>query len=172
MRPGLLLFLFGRVSSLLPLLILLCSGLLMLLRGGLLSWLFGRVVALLPLPLLILPRSGLFLLLRGVVLPLLFGRVVALLPLLILLSLRRLLLFRLCGPVLLLPFRLSLFLWFPWFGLLFLLLRLVFSCVCRETDSEEQNKGGWLNNSNPFHGVASDASTSAPITRHERRVHC
>ncbi len=108
MRLGLLLFLFGRVISLLPLLILLCSGLLMLLRG--------------------------------VVLPLLFRRVVALLPLLILLSLRRLLLFRLCGLVLLLPFRLSLFLWFPWLGLLFLLIRLVLSCVCRKTDPEEQNR--------------------------------
>jgi hypothetical protein len=46
------------------------------------------------------------------------------------------------------------------------------SCVSRKTDPEQQNKRGCLNDSKPFHGVASVASTSAPVTRNERRIHC
>src|SRR5438128_2151581 len=109
---------------------------------------------------MILLRPGLFLL---------FRRVITLLPLLILLSLRLLLLFRFCGLVLLFTFRLSLFLRFRWLGffLLFLLPRLR-----RKTDPKQQKKCGCLKDSNPFHGVASVASTSAPLTRNERHVHC
>jgi hypothetical protein len=140
---------------------LLLLSLFLLLRLGLLLFLFRRVVALLPL--LILLRSGLLLLFRGVVLPLLFCRAVALLPLLILLPLRLPLLFGFRLLVLLLPFRLSLF---------FLFLRFLLPCVRRETDPEQQEKRGCLNDSNSFHGVAPVTSTSAPITRNERRDHC
>ena len=132
LRLGLLLYLFRRAITLLPLLIL-RSGLFLLLPGVLLALLFRRVVVLL-LPLLILLRAGLFLLFRGVVLPLLFRRVITLLPLLILLSFRLLVLFRFCGLVLHLPFWIGLFLRFRRLGFfpLFVLPR-----VRRKTDPEQ-----------------------------------
>jgi hypothetical protein len=149
------------------LMILLRPGLFLLFPGVVLPLLFRRIIALLPL--LVLLRPGLFFLLPGVVLPLLFRRIVALLPFLTLLSLRLLLVFRFCGLVLLLPFLLSLFLRFRWLGflLLFLLPR-----VRGKTHPEQQKKRGCLNDSNPFHGVASVTSTSAPVSRNERRVYC
>jgi hypothetical protein len=168
--------------ALLPLLVLLPSGLLLLFRGvvlplallpllvllpsGLLLLLFRGVVSLLTLlPLLVLLPSGLLLLFRGVVLPL------ALLPLLVLLPSGLLLLLALLlrGLSLLLLFRLSLLLLF--LGLSPLIL-LILPCISRRSDSEKQKKRGHTNDSNWFHGVTSIALTYAPVTRPIGRVYC
>jgi hypothetical protein len=144
------------LTLLVPLLILLRSGLLLPARG--LVLLLPPLMLLLTPGLLLFTSRGIVLLLKLVVLLpsrllLLFPGVVfslrLLLPLPILLPLGLLLLFR--PSLLLLPFRLGPLLVFPGLGFFFLFSRVVLPRVSRRSDSEDQKKRRRVNNSNRFH---------------------